>query len=108
MLPDVIRRARVLLAGGWSEPMSTDAYGNDCFASDEGVVRLCLDDALRIAANGNIHVAVTIEQQLQERLRVSGSSDALCRWLQEPSRTLADVQQLLARVELHLAAKERR
>lgn len=108
MLRDVLRKARALLAGGWSEPMSTDATGRDCFASDEGVTKLCVDDALRLAAGGDITIAVQAETAVQNYLRVSGSRDAVCVWLQAPSRTLNDVQGLLARTEFHLAAKESR
>lgn len=102
----ILRTARELLAGGWSEPQSTDAQGRPCYANDEGLSSYCLDDALRLAAGGSIEAAVEVEMMLQQHHRLNGGTDSLTAWLQTPSRTSLDVQRLLARVELHLLAKE--
>ncbi len=49
---DALRQARALIAGGWSEPMSTDSAGNLCLVDDEAIAKFCVADALTLACRG--------------------------------------------------------
>lgn len=107
MPSETIRRARVLLAGGWHEPFSCDVQGRKCHADDEGITRFCVDDALRVAA-GSAEAAVELELEVQRQLCATGSADSLTTWLQAPGRELSEVLHLLAVVERRLSLEERR
>lgn len=105
---EVLLRARALVAGGWHEPMSLDARGHICPADDEGISRFSTVDALAVAAQGDVPLAMRAEDALAKQLRVAGVSLHLTRWLEEPSRTHADVLRLFARAHSHAVAEESR
>lgn len=108
---EVFETARALIAGGWHEPYSLDAGGKLCAASDEGIARFCVDDALRVAVGYRLDDAVTItaaELELQQQLRLTGESSSLTTWLSSPTRTSGDVVSLFARAVAHARAGESR
>ena len=105
---DVLRRARELVAGGWHEPMSLDAAGHICAADDEGISRFSVVDALAVAAQGDVPLAMRAEDELARQLRVAGVSAHLTRWLEAPERTQAEVLRLFARAHSHAVAGETR
>lgn len=105
---DVIARARELVAGGWHEPMSLDAAGHICSPNDEGVTRFSVVDALTVAAQGDVPLAMRAEDLLAKQLRVAGVSLHLTRWLEESARTHSEVLRLFTRAYAHAVAEESR
>lgn len=103
----VIEKARQLVADGWHEPMSLDAAGHICACDDEGIARFCVVDALAVAAS-DVPLAMRAEDVIARQLRVSGATQHLQRWLEEPSRSHAEVLRLLARAHQHAVAEESR
>ena len=104
----VIEKARSLVAGGWHEPMSLDSAGHICAADDEGIARFCVVDALAVAAQGDVPLAMRAEDVVAKQLRVAGATQHLQRWLEEPSRSHAEVLRLMARAHQHAVAEESR
>lgn len=105
---EVLRRGRELVAGGWHEPMSLDAQGHICAADDEGIARFSVVDALAVAAQGDVPLAMRAEDELARQLRVAGVSLHLTRWLEADGRTQAEVLRLFARAHSHAVAGETR
>jgi len=105
---DVLSRARELIAGGWHEPLSLDVRGHICPSDDEGIARFSTVDALAVAALGDVALAMRAEDELARQLRVAGVSLHLTRWLEESSRTHAEVLRLFARAHAHAVAGETR
>lgn len=105
---EVLRRGRELVAGGWHEPMSLNAQGHICAADDEGLSRFSVVDALAVAAQGDVPLAMRAEDELARQLRVAGVSQHLTRWLEAEGRTQAEVLRLFARAHSHAVAGETR
>lgn len=105
---DVLARARELVAGGWHEPMSLDAAGHICAADDEGIAKFSVVDALAVAAQGDVPLAMRAEDALAKQLRVAGVSLHLTRWLEVDGRAHAEVLRLFARAHSHTFAEETR
>lgn len=105
---DVLARARELVAGGWHEPMSLDAAGHICAADDEGIAKFSVVDALAVAAQGDVPLAMRAEDALAKQLRVAGVSLHLTRWLEVAGRKHEEVLRLMARAHSHAVAEESR
>lgn len=105
---DVIAKARELVAGGWSEPMSLTVAGHICTAQDEGIASYCLVDALEVAAQGDVPLAMRAEHEVTTQLRVAGHGGGLSSWLEANGRELPEVVRLLARAHAHAVAGESR
>lgn len=94
------RRARELLAGGWSEPLSLDTQGKICSLNSEGIQRFCVNDALEHAAS-TIADPTWMEQRLMVLLGFGEWGYVRWHaWLEAPERTLADVLALFDRAIL--------
>lgn len=95
-----LREARKMLAGGWSEPHSTDSRGEWCSPYSEGVLKFCVSDALALAA-----VSIADHQVMEMFLaKVSGFGPlglaALEEWYGAPERKLNEVLALFDRAIL--------
>lgn len=100
MLETEFRRARETLAGGWSEPFSTDTDGKICSPHAEMVAKYSVMDAVALAAS-TIADPVWMEQRL---MYLAGFGDCAYErwhaWLEAPERKLADVLALFDRAIL--------
>lgn len=106
---EVLRDARNHVVGGWHEPFSLDAAGVLCAHDDEGITRFCVDDALRVAARGDVSLMVAAERELELQHTVAhGTLRPLSAWLTAPTTTRDDVVVLMARAQAHAAAVEAR
>lgn len=104
---EVLARVRVLVACGWHEPLSLTDAGRICAPQERTLARVCLFDALQLAAHfdGNWHMAA--EAALLKQARMASWLD-LQAWLSAPARTHAEVLQLITRTHSHTAAEETR
>lgn len=107
---EVLTRARLLVAGGWHEPLSLDAAGHICGRHDEGISRFCLLDAMLTGCADDLDAFFAAEGLLVDKLRSEGQlGDApLYRWLEAPQRTQGDVLLLLAQTASRARAEEGR
>lgn len=105
---EVLRRARAHVAGGWSEPMSLDSRGAICPADDEGIAKYCVDDALRVAAAGDLDALLAAQQHFEQQLVAVHRCSDLSWWLHHPSRTLPEVLTLFTRAHQRALAEETR
>ncbi len=94
------RRARELLAGGWSEPLSLDTDGKICSINSEMIQRFCVSDALAAAAS-TIADPVWMEQRLMALLGFGEWGYVRWHaWLEAPERAFTDVLALFDRAIL--------
>lgn len=67
-LSEILSEARDHVGGGWSEPLSYRSDGRICCHDDEGISLFCVDDALAVAARGDIDAWMSAEDLLVEAL----------------------------------------
>lgn len=132
---DALRHARALVAGGWSEPMSSTSAGAWCSVDDEGVYRYCVADALELGARERCdyleaETALTqvivpswhareafelkaaanpTDDQVRAWLnlcRARGAAFSLSAWLQHPRRDLSEVLQGFSLAVLRAKAQQ--
>jgi hypothetical protein len=132
-LANTLRKARELLAGGWTEPLCQDAEGRWCSAQDEGVVSLNVLEALEAAGREHVTEAWELLEQiaLPATAAYNGAGDQLLKtnaaedlellvmsarlalgeglhldaWLQHPTRKLAHVLRLFDLAILRAGAR---
>lgn len=95
-----LRDARAMIAGGWSEPHSTNTQGEYCSPYDEGVAKFCVQDAIALAA-----VSIADHQMAEMWLaKVAGfgplGMHPLQQWLEHPQRKLTEVVALFDKATL--------
>lgn len=105
---EVLHRAKVLLAEGWSEPFTLTAAGHICPPDSEGAARFCLSDAIALCAG---FADPALEAEMLVTMLATGHELRFIEfraWLESPRRQLADVVSLLGRAELRARALETR
>lgn len=108
MLSEVLERARRHVANGWHEPMSLTSSGAICAATDEGIEKFCVVDAIETAAAGNFELQVDAEIALSRQLQLGGEKRSLSTWLEHEKTLHGDVLQLFTRAAAHARAEESR
>lgn len=88
--------------------MSRDTRGAICPADDEGIAKYCVDDALRVAAAGDVDALMAAHQQLEQQLAAVHGVAGLPTWLHHPTRTLPEVLTLFTRAHQRALAEETR
>lgn len=99
---DVLRSARKLLSGGWSEPLTLDADGRICGLYDEGAKRFCVHDAVYFYA-GTFEAHVVAWSALAATLDPLHDT-SLHEWLEQKGRALPEVLALFDRALLRVGA----
>jgi hypothetical protein len=106
---EVLRGAKVLLAGGWSPFMTRDAAGHICSPQAEGATAFDLHDALWSLNDADFETCLAAEHAVAKAL--TGNEwfwPDVEVWAQAPGRTLNDVLTLIGRAELRARTQERR
>lgn len=135
MIAATLRKARELIAAGWSEPFPRDKDGRACCSMDDGLHTIDVDSAIRLAAPND-----TVAEQVLELLedvacprlaaldRAAVAIDAgaeftdaevaaiaaaaepewegLFAWLEHPGRPLTHVLKLFDKALLRAKAQE--
>lgn len=88
----MLQKARGLVAGGWTPGLSKDSSGSICWHGYEGLARICLLDALLLAAQHDD------EMWEVDRLLVwAAGTEDLTNWEMAPGRRVEEVVAVFTR-----------